>query len=349
MRTPVRTKERELKRPIMHTKTPEWVTTMRKALRQDSGDGWMVRDIRGRIQLTYRFEDGQRSSAVTTLPWVGSSHRELLALAARIKPMVATGKTVKEAADLVAGAPTSTDGATDWPVVAEAFRKHKLNSGAVSERTWRRNYSRHVERAVALLTTKPKPTSGPGLLKAMVETHFPDGKGAGLTDRRTCIQYLAQMLRFSVADCGADQRWLPPADLKLLIGMREKSKALTTPIKDDQVARLLEGTTDPRWRTAIGLVACFGLRPVELHQISTNGQLLHCEYRKRTGQCPGGTPPRDIVGLDPIGLEGLSANLLAVLAEQGDEQGTRPKEVPSPAGDLRRSRIMQRVRPSLPV
>lgn len=31
------------------------------------------------------------------------------------------------------------------------------------------------------------------------------------------------------------------------------------------------------------------------------------------------TPPRDIVGLDPIGLEGLSDNLLAVRAEQGME------------------------------
>ena len=61
------------------------------------------------------------------------------------------------------------------------------------------------------------------------------------------------------------------------------------------------------------------MRPVELSQVSVNGQLLHCDYSKRTGQCPDGTLPRDIVGLDPIGQEGLSANLLAVLAQQGDE------------------------------
>ena len=305
MRTLVRTVASDLKRPIMPTKTPAWVTAMRQGLKGQNGEGWMVRDIRGRIQLTCRFDDGQRSSAVTELPWAGASQAELLTLAARIKPMVAAGKTVKESVALLSSTPTGADGATDWPWVAEAFRKHKLNSGQVSERTWRRNYSRHVNRAVALLTAKPKPTSGAGLLKAMVEIHFPDGKGSGLTDRRTCIQYLAQMLKFAVADCGADQRWLPPTDLKLLIGMRAKKKALTTPIKDDQITRLLEGTTDPRWRTAIGLVACFGLRPVELHLLSVNGQLLHCDYRKRTGQCPEGTPPRDIVGLDPIGQEGL--------------------------------------------
>ena len=290
---------------------------MRQGLKGQNGEGWMVRDIRGRIQLTCRFDDGQRSSAVTALPWTGASQAALLALAARIKPMVATGKTVKEAVDLVAGAPSHADGTTDWDATAAAFMKHKLNSGAISERTWRRNYKRHIDRAVELLNGKPRPTSGHSLLKAMVETHFPEGMGAGLTDRRTCIQYLAQMLRFAVSECDADQRWLPPTDLKLLIGMRQKAKQLTTPIKDDQIARLIQGTADPQWRTAIGLVACFGLRPVELHEISANGDLLHCDYRKRTGMCPDGTPPRDIVGLDPVGLEGLSANLLALLAEKG--------------------------------
>ena len=91
----------DLKRPIMPTKTPAWVTAMRQGLKGQNGEGWMVRDIRGRIQLTCRFDDGQRSSAVTELAWAGASQAELLALAARIKPMVAAGKTVKESVALL--------------------------------------------------------------------------------------------------------------------------------------------------------------------------------------------------------------------------------------------------------
>lgn len=56
---------------------------------------------------------------MTELAWGGASQAELLALAARIKPMVASGKTVKEAVDLVVMAPTSSNGAADWATVAD--------------------------------------------------------------------------------------------------------------------------------------------------------------------------------------------------------------------------------------
>ena len=56
---------------------------------------------------------------------------------------------------------------------------------------------------------------------------------------------------------------------------------------------------------------------MELGYIQPKGPLLHCSYQKRTSR--GSTKPRDIVGLDPVGLEGLSADLLALLAEQGAE------------------------------
>ena len=279
----------------------------------------MVRDIRGRIQLTVRFDDGQRSSTVTSLPWAGSSQADLINLAERIKPMVTAGKTVKEAVELVDETPTTSAGATDWQAVAEAFQQHKLNSGAVSERTWHRNYRLRIQRAVDLLNGKPRPTGGSALLKALVEKHFPGGKGAGGTDRRTSIQYVAQLLTFAVAECGADQRWAPPLDLKDLVGVRSKAKAATTPIKDDQLVRLMPAITNPAWRLAIGLTACFGLRGAELAHLSVNGDLLHCDYRKRTAKRPEGTQPRDIVGLDPVGLEGLSAHLLSILKEHGND------------------------------
>jgi integrase len=172
---------------------------------------------------------------------------------------------------------------------------------------------------VELLTGKPRPTGGAGLLQALVDRHYPKGKSAGQTDRRLQIQYVAQLLKFAVEEQGTDARWLPPADLRRFVGVKQKGHTMATFISDDQISRLLAEIADPQWRTAVGLVACFGLRPVELAHITATGDTLHCSYAKRTARKPQGTPPREILGLDPAGLEGLSANLLAVLQERGKQ------------------------------
>jgi hypothetical protein len=52
-------------------RSPAWAGAMRKGLTGQNGAGWTVRDIRGRIQLSVRFEDGQRSSLV--LPWADAA------------------------------------------------------------------------------------------------------------------------------------------------------------------------------------------------------------------------------------------------------------------------------------
>ena len=47
---------------------PAWVGAMRKGLRGQNGEGWTVRDVRGRIQLSVRFEDGTPSLAWKMVP-----------------------------------------------------------------------------------------------------------------------------------------------------------------------------------------------------------------------------------------------------------------------------------------
>lgn len=304
------------------TKTPEWVETLRKSLRNQCGKGWQIREIRNKVQITYQFNDEQRTrtSVVVDLPWASSSQSALIALAARMEPMVQQGKTLKDAYAVLSPEKGATDaaGGADWEAITESFKSNKTGSGKVSERTWHRNYRLRIQRALDLLAGTPRPISGEGLLNALVAKHFPKGKGAGTTDRRLAIQYVAQFLTHAVDKCGAEPRWLPPEDQKDLIGITGKGKVLTTPAKDDQIVRLLPELADSKWRTAVGLVACFGLRGVELSQLSVNDELLHVGYRKRTARNPEGTAPRDVVGLDPIGLEGLSENLLAQLMEHGD-------------------------------
>ncbi|MEB3167645.1 MAG: hypothetical protein VKK97_02835 [Synechococcaceae cyanobacterium] len=291
---------------------------MRTGLKGQNGEGWTVRDIRGHIQLSVRFEDGQRTSLVLDLPWAGTSQAELLATADQLKTlMFQKGLGLREAYRLLQGSQGAQTqaGELNWEEVVRRFQAFKVGGGAVAPSNWHDNYQPVMDKALAALSAQPRPVNSRVLLERLVEAH---GGDPGSRGRQLRMQYTAQLLRFAVNECAASQRWAPPASLKPFIGVRGKGRELTTPIKDHQVVRLLAGIKNAKWRTAVGLVACFGLRGVELAYIHANGDLLFCGYRKRTERCPEGTKPRDIVGLDPEGLSGLSANLLAQLAERGN-------------------------------
>jgi len=329
----------------MATKRPlAWVSSMRNGLTGLNGEGWTVRDIRGRIQLSVRFEDGQRTSLVRDLPWAGVSHADLLATADRLKKlMLDKGLGLREAYGLLVGSKgTQTKaGELNWQEVVRRFEQFKVGSGAVKPSNWQEMYRPVMEQALAAFLASPRPVNSKVLLERLVAAH---GGDPGSRGRQLRLQYTAQLLRFAVAQCAADRRWEPPVSLKPYVGIRGKGKEFTTPIKDHQVVRLLAGVDNPQWRQAVALVACFGLRGVELAYIQPRGDLLHCNYRKRTERCPEGTKPRDIVGLDPDGLAGLSANLLAQLAEQGSaalpEAVRRPERAGQALGQfLGRQRI----------
>lgn len=317
-------------------KTPAWVASMRAGLAGSNGEGWTVRDIRGRIQLSVRFEDGQRTSLVLDLPWAGTSHADLLNTASRLKAlMLDKGLGLREAYGLILGAEgtQAPAGGLNWPEVVRRFEEFKVGSGAVKASNWHEMYQPVMNQVLKAFSATPRPVNSKVLLERLVASH---GGAPGSRGRQLRVQYTAQLLRFAVDKCAADQRWQPPASLKLYVGIRSQGKQLTTPIKDYQIVRLLDGIDNPKWRTAVGLVACFGLRGVELAFIHPRGELLHCGYRKRTERCPQGTKPRDIVGLDPEGLAGLSANLLAQLAERGNEALPDAVTCPERAGQALR-------------
>ena len=323
---------------------PAWVGAMRKGLRGQNGEGWTVRDVRGRIQLSVRFEDGQRTTLVIDLPWAGTSQADLLSTAARLKTlMLEKGLGLREAYRLLVGArgAQTQAGELNWQEVVRRFESFKVDGGAVKASNWREMYQPVMHQVLAVLSSQPRPINSRVLLERLVDVH---GGDPGSRGRQLRMQYAAQLLRFAVKECAASDRWQPPASLKPYVGVRLKGRELTTPIKDHQVVRLLAGIENTQWRTAIALVVCFGLRPVELAYIQSKGELLHCRYRKRTERCPEGTKPRDIVGLDPEGLEGLSANLLAQFAERGAAALPSAVQRPERAGQaLRQFLIRQQV------
>ena len=56
----------------------------------------------GRIQLTVRFDDGQRSSLVLDLRWAGTSQAELITTAEKLKALMSQGRCLNEAHQLLA-------------------------------------------------------------------------------------------------------------------------------------------------------------------------------------------------------------------------------------------------------
>ena len=308
------------------TNAPKWVVTLRAAVAGQFPRGWLVSEQSGKVKLTIKYSDGSRSSGMLPHEWKPASLTQVLNSLNAIRGSVEAGRPLKEAIQLLT-ASTSGDapiepGALNWPELTERFRLHKLTSGALAkESTWRKDYVPHMTQIVEVMQSKGAPKTGKQVLQALVTKY---GGTPGSRGRQVRLQHAAQLLRFAVDECGAEQRWLPPANISELVGAKPAAHASrddSTPIKDAQLDRLIEGIPDARWKLAIQLMACFGLRPVELKYIraTENGEKLHCSYSKRTAK--GSTKPRKIIGIDPAGHPGMSAQLLAQLAAIGRVPG----------------------------
>lgn len=317
--------------PKLSSATPSWVVNLRTLIKRQHGTGWQIYEQSGRVKLTRRWPDGGSSSVMLDLPWNSSATTAVLRQLEDIRGrMEQAGLSLSEAARLQAAAQASVAAAdtfsangesVDWRAVVDRFAAHKTaHSGAVKDRTWTRMYLPVMKQVLAALASRPLPRNGRDLLARLRDTY---GGEPGSQGRRQRILYAAQLLRFAVEECGAPERWRPPArgDLGALVGRKTQPDPDSTPITDQQLLRLLEGIPDARWKLAIGLMACFGLRPVELRHCrpSADGRQLVVSYSKRTSR--GSTRPRDVSGIDPIGWPGLSDQLLGQLQMAGRVPG----------------------------
>lgn len=273
---------------------PRWITTLRHALQQDNGRGWTVWEARGHVQLCHRGTDGTRETQTLAIPWNGECIPAVLGTVAQLRSaMTEQGVGLKHAHALlqqnsvVTRPGPATQPRIDWPLLVEGFRSFKLSSGAVKASTFERMYEPVMQAVLAELAASPAPADAPELFERLVQAY---GGEPGSKGRQLRLLYTAQLLRFALKQ-GAPGRWKPPEDLADFIGRRsaDSLRRDSTPIKDRQLVALLESITDPRWRLAIGLIGCFGLRPVELRSSRADGNWLVVDYRKRTAR--GSTPP----------------------------------------------------------
>ena len=213
----------------MPDKPSKWITSLREEIRQECGEGWMVRGIgKGlvqKVQLTVRFEDGNRASIVLGpkaksdpdfVPWVGTSAGWILKVSTDISLiMKSQEKGLAEAYEIVKERDKSgLNRKLDWEQLARKFKTHKTSNGKKGSRVWNRNYRTPIARTLLILTSEPSVLSGHTVLQTLVERHRGE---PGSASRRFRIQYAAEFLRFAFKN-GANRSWLPPEDLKEFIG-----------------------------------------------------------------------------------------------------------------------------------
>lgn len=298
------------------TPTPGWVRDLSSLIKREHGKGWGITEQSGGVKLTRRHPDGTRSSCQLDLPWRSSSSTTVLLQLKTIRGrMEEAGISLADAAKSLRTGLTQTaeaGAAMDWCLLVETFEKHKtINTGDLKQSTWSEMYAPVMRQVIAAATARPAPRSAQALLAALRDTC---GGEPGSQGRRHRILYSAQLLRFAVQRFGVSQSWSPPSDLGPFVGKRREAKQDSTPITDAQIRVLLEGIPDERWRFLLELLACYGLRPVEVKYCRPNQDrsFLDVTYRKRTSR--GSTQPRGVYGLDPEGLPGLSAEVMARLA-----------------------------------
>ena len=220
----------------MPNKPSKWITSLREEIRQECGEGWMVRGIgKGlvqKVQLTVRFEDGIRNSIVLGpksksdpdfVPWVGTSAGWILKISKDISLiMKSQGKGLTEAYELMKqNNESGLNASLDWEQLARKFKSHKTSNGKKGSRVWNRNYRTPIARILLILTSETSVSSGYSVLKTLVERH---GGEPGSASRRLRVQYAAEFLRFAFKN-GANRSWLPPEDLTTFIGEKASTES----------------------------------------------------------------------------------------------------------------------------
>lgn len=287
-----------------------WVLALRNTLRASVGAAYRIGEKRGKTRLDVRFDDGSRETATLEIAWLPASSRSIQDQIERIAGLIAGGHSLKSARESLYGAmpvaPTAVRAEEHQVQGAwEAFGAWKVERNQIQLGTWQKDYAKT---GVVL-----------GQCLAAVDAHDLLERAArhwepGSRQRKQGVQHLAAMLRWATGKDGrnrlASDRWTPPPPggaLKNFYGepsaeRRAKTKEDTVPLLDDEILGLLKSLplgqanhprdreAAKRWLFAFQLMACYGLRPVEIHFLevrSKNGKpFMWCSYSKKSG---GGT------------------------------------------------------------
>jgi integrase len=288
-----------------------WEITARNQIRQlGSKVGFTVLENRGRVQLKWRITGQPIQTVVLPFKWADADWGDAYVRIRNIYKLTQAGHDLKAAATIAGGkAPTIN---RDWPSALTRFQDQKQNHGrAISQKTWLHSYEPVLIKAVGLLTSKKPPLNSPDLIDACIREWK-----TGSRMRQIRAQSLAQFLKHCVNREGFPETWLPPSDLRVLVGEKRPTEAVNQkgdPFTHDQqiinlLAALPADEAGRRWADAIRLMAELGLRPIELMHLKvrtapeTGKPHWWCTYQKRSGG--GTTQPRRIYPLPLVSADG---------------------------------------------
>ena len=280
---------------------------LRNTLKQAIGPAYRVRERRGRVCIDIRHSNGTRSYATLDIPWLPVNSRTIQHKVEQLAGLISSGYTSRDAVQQIEGvvpaAPASNGGSSTELVAAwDAWGAWKVGLNKITAKTWNEAYKSAGDhlRAIGDAPNAEK------LLQVFSKKWEP-----GSRQRITCIRQIRAMLAWATTKEGGSrlsaERWTPPAPgtLKRFYGeksgqLKAKTEGPTVPFDDDQILALLDAmpteSAHPRdrqaakqWKFAFQLMACYGLRPVEIHYLELRSkprQTLWCNWIKRTG---GGT------------------------------------------------------------
>ena len=276
-------------RPARQAKDRGWVAALRLSLTSDLGprSGWTVSEMRGRVLLNVSASaaGGARQQRVLPLAWAASERQTIHAAILAIHADFSDGVPLDLAIETHASKPsdeTSPSGTTvseaiNWPQLIQAFKDHKLSSGAIKQSTWDEIYWRRMAVILDAAGGKRRPISSKQLLQSVIESwkNRPGSRG-----RQLQVQFTAALLRWGVDSERLPSSWAPPLDLSIYVGRKREERGITTPIEVSHVLELVEAIPDPRWRMAFQLMATYGLRPEELQHLESRKGQLWTTYQK---------------------------------------------------------------------
>jgi integrase len=297
------------------SRKPSWTRALRALIKTEHGFGWSIREHRGKVQLTRRFEDGTRSAVSLELPWDASCQTGVVNAVGEIRQrMDAHGLGLAEAYGLIHSAPTAETGRLDWDVVVQKF----LLSREGRRETTLRDLRTRMARTLEVLQATPRPRDGRSLMRAYAAQHFEDCPVGGVGRKRQLLD-VTGLLRFAVNKAGAPDRWLPPPaeEIEALIGHADRHHEDSVPIKPEQLAALLDAVQEEgkeELHLAVSLVGLFGLRPAELGVLRVEeGRLYVGNVKRNARTLKVAKPERRALPLDLPGREGEGTKAVALL------------------------------------
>lgn len=139
----------------------------------------------GKIAVQRYWQDtGKRENATLPLEWHPSSQRDLLNALHSINAAISRGLSLKEAVRLTFDVSPAPSAKVNWKEVLDRFRLFKVESGAVKETTWLKEYEPRLQWFVDQLNDPAGGNDGAKALEAMRVARNGQGDQPGSRGRK---------------------------------------------------------------------------------------------------------------------------------------------------------------------